>query len=124
MIEHASLNRKYGAFIYILAFCLMCLTQINNLRVFFKFTLLLLSLFNLQMYTHMYKFKPFPILFYLEQPSAVVFGRHVHIFKTEGFLVKVCMCLCICVCSFFFSETTGPMKSKFMWNHNMIGEES
>ena len=57
-------------------------------------------------YTHMYKFKPFPILFYLEQLAAVVFGKqecmgHVHIFKTEGFLVKVCMCLYICVCSNF-----------------------
>ena len=26
-------------------------------------------------YTHMYKFKPFHILFYLEQLTAVVFGK-------------------------------------------------
>ena len=82
----------------------MRLIQINNLSAFFKFRLLW-SLFSLQMYTHMYKFKPFPILFYLKQLLAVVFGkqefRHVHIFKNEGFLVKVSMCLCICVCSFF-----------------------
>ena len=60
-------------------FCLMRLhvVQINNLRVLFKFKLLLWSLFNLQMYTHMYKFKLFPILFYLEQLSAVVFGKNV-----------------------------------------------
>ena len=39
-------------------------------------------------------------------------------------IVKVCMCLCICVRVFkFFSETTGPMKPKFMWDHNRIGEE-
>ena len=54
------------------------LIQINNLHVFFKFRLLLWSFFNLQMYavlrTHV-KFKPFPILFYLEQLSAVVFGK-------------------------------------------------
>ena len=24
----------------------------------------------------------------------------------------------------FFPETRGPMKIKFMWNHNRIGEES
>ena len=43
----------------------MCLIQINNLRVFFKFRLLSWSLFNLQMYTviHMYTFKPFPMYF-------------------------------------------------------------
>ena len=35
--------------------------------------------------------------------------------------MKVCMCLCICVCSVFFSETIGPMKPKFMWNHKRIG---
>ena len=46
-----------------------------DLPGFFKFRLLLWSLFNLQMYTHMYKFKPFSILFYLEQLSAVVFGK-------------------------------------------------
>ena len=61
-------------------FCLMRLIQINNLRVFFKFRLLLWSLFNLQMNTHMYKFKPFPILFYLKQLSVFVFG---HVGKQE-----------------------------------------
>ena len=81
----------------------MRLIQINNLSVFFKFRLLVWSLFNLQMYTQVYKFKPFPILFYLKQLSPVVFGKQecrditVHIFKNEGFLVKVSMCLCICV---------------------------
>ena len=53
----------------------MRLIQINNLRVFFKFRLFLWSLFNLQMYTHMYKFKPFSILFNLEHLSAFVFGK-------------------------------------------------
>ena len=29
------------------------------------------------------------------------------------------------MCEFnFFSETTGPMKAKFMWNHNRICEET
>ena len=51
------------------------LIQINNLCVFFKYRLLLWSLFDMQMYTHMYKFKPFPILFYLQQLAAVVFGK-------------------------------------------------
>ena len=54
---------------------MMCLIQINTLRVFFKFRLLLWSLFNLQMYTHMYTVKPFPMYFFLEQLSAVVFGK-------------------------------------------------
>ena len=58
-----------------LIYILMCLIQINNLRVFFKLRLLLWSLLNLQMYTHIYKFKPFLILFYLEHLSAVVFGK-------------------------------------------------
>ena len=45
-------------------FFFMCLIQVNNLCVFFKFRLLSWSLFNLQMYKHMYKFKPsFPIFF-------------------------------------------------------------
>ena len=42
----------------------MCLIHINNLHVFFKFRLIpLWSLFNLQMYTRMYKFKPFSMYF-------------------------------------------------------------
>ena len=58
-------------------------------------------LFNLQMYTHIYKFNQLPILFYLKQLSAVVFGKqecsdmYMYIFKNEGVLVKVSMCLCI-----------------------------
>ena len=54
------------------------------------FRLLLWSLFILQMHTHMYKFKPFRIFFYLEQLSAVVFGKQecrdmymYIVFKTE-----------------------------------------
>ena len=77
-------------------------------------------------HTNRYKFKPSPILFYPEQLSAVVFGKqecrditlHVHIFKTTGFLVKVSVCVFN-----FFPKTRGPMKPKFMWNHNRIGEE-
>ena len=53
----------------------MRLIQINNLRVFFKYRLFLWSLFILHMYTHMYKSKPFSILFELEQLSAFVFGK-------------------------------------------------
>ena len=53
---------------------MMCLIQIHNLRVFFKFRLLLWSLFNLQMYTHVY-IQTIPQVFYLEQLSAVVFGK-------------------------------------------------
>ena len=37
----------------------------------------------------------------------------------ESMYVSVYMCVFK-----FFSETTGPMKPKFMWNHNRIGEES
>ena len=34
------------------------------------------------------------------------------------------MCVTVYMCVFkVFSETTGPMKPKFMWNHNRIGEE-
>ena len=53
----------------------MCLIHNNNLRVFLKFRLLLWSSFNLQMYTHRYKFKPFSILSNLEQLSAAVLGK-------------------------------------------------
>ena len=80
----------------------MCLIQINNLkRVFLKFRLLLWSLFNLQMYTHMYKFKLFPILSYLEQLSAVVFGKQEFRDMYIGSLVKV-LCACVYVCVQFF----------------------
>ena len=33
------------------------------------------------------------------------------------------VCACVYVCVHFFSETTGPMKPKFMWNHDRMGEE-
>ena len=49
--------------------------QINNVRVFFKFELLLLVLFNLQMLNTHVQIQLFPILFYLEQLSCVVFGK-------------------------------------------------
>ena len=55
-----------GKFFYLMCLIqinMMYLIQINNLRVFFKFRLLLWSLFNLQMYTHMYTFKQFPLYF-------------------------------------------------------------
>ena len=77
----------------------MRLIQINNVRAFFKFILLLWSLFNLQMYTHMYKFKPFPILFYLEHLSAVVFGKqecrdmYLYLLPSESIYVPVFMCV-------------------------------
>ena len=77
----------------------------------------------------MYKFKPFPILFYLEQLAAVVFGKqecrgmYIYSRPTKGFLGKVYMCLCMCVFKFFY-ETTGPIKPKCMWNQNRIGEKS
>ena len=80
------------------------------------------------MYTHMYKFKSFPILFYLEQLAAVVLviknvGACTYIkdrrLPSESMYVPVYMCVFK-----FFSETTGPMKPKCMWNQNRIGEES
>ena len=70
------------------------------------------------MYTDMYKFMPFSILFYLEQLSAVVFGkqecRDMYMYRrlpSESMYVPVYMCVLN-----FFSETIGPMKPKFMWN--------
>ena len=76
------------------------------------------------MYTHMYKYRPFPILFYLEQLVPVVFGkqeyRSICIYLAgESMYVPVYMCVFK-----FFSETTGPRKPKCMWNQNRIGEES
>ena len=53
----------------------------------------------------------------------VVFGkqecRGMYIYLRESMYVPVYMCVFI-----FFSETTGPMKPKCMWNQNRIGEES
>ena len=107
----------------------MCLIQINNLRVFFKFRLLSWSLFNLQMYTHMYKFKPFHMYFIWNNSQLLCLvnknvGTCTYIgdrrLPSESMYVPVY----IYVCVQFFSETTGPMKPKFMWNHNGIGEES
>ena len=82
------------------------------------------------MYTHMYKFKPFSILFDLEQLSAFVFGkqecRDMHIYMylrlpNESIYVPVYMYMYV----FKFSpKTRGHMKPKFMWNQNRIGEES
>ena len=99
-------------------FCLMCLIQINNLRVFFKFKLLLWSLFNLQIYTHMYKFKPFPIFFIWDNSQLLCLvnknvGTCTYIedrkFPSESMYVPMYMCVFK-----FSSETTGPMKPKFM----------
>ena len=91
-----------------LSILLMCLIQINNLHVLlFEFRLLeIYSPYLICKYTHTCinsNNSRIPHVFYLEQLSAVVFGKQVHILMTEGFLVKVCtyMCLCICVCSNF-----------------------
>ena len=106
----------------------MCLIQINNLRVFFKLILLLWSLLNLQMYTHMYKFKPFPMYFIWNNSQLLCLvnknvGTCTYIedrrLPSESMYVPVYMCVFE-----FFPETTGPMKPKFMWNHKRIGEES
>ena len=107
---------------------MMCLIQINNLRVFFKFTLLLWSLFNLQMYTHMYTLKP-SLMYFIWNNSQLLclvnknVGTCTYIedrrLPSESLYVPVYMCVFK-----FFSETTGPMKPKFMWNHNMIGGQS
>ena len=80
------------------------------------------------MYTHKYKFKPFHILFYLEQLAAVVFGkqeyRGMYIIKDLRLPIES-MYMSVYMCVFkFFSEITGPMKPKCMWNQNRIGEES
>ena len=80
------------------------------------------------MYTHMYKFKPFPILFYLEQLAAAVFGKQecsgMYIYLDRR-LPSESMYVPVYICAFkFFSETTGQMKPKCMWNQNRIGEES
>ena len=107
----------------------MCLIQINNLRVFFKFRLLLWSLFNLQMYTHTCINSSYsPCILSGTTLSCCVWlnknvGTCTYIedrrLPSESMYVPVYMCVFK-----FFSETTGPMKSKFMWNHNRIGEES
>ena len=107
---------------------MMCLILINNLPVFFKFRLLLWSLFNLQMYTHMYTFKPFPMYFIWNNSQLLCLvnknvGTCTYIedrrLPSESVYVPGYMCVFN-----FFSETTGPMKPKFMWNHNMIGAQS
>ena len=99
---------------------MMCLIQVNNLGVFFKFRLLLWSLFNLQMYTHMYTFKPFPMYFIWNSSQLLcLVNKNVGTctYIEESMYVPVYMC----VFKFFF-ET--KMKPKFMWNHNMIDEQS
>ena len=107
---------------------MMCLIQINNLRVFFKFRLLLCSLFNLQMFTHMHTVKPFPMYFIWNNSQLLSLvnknvGTCTHIEDLR--LPSVSMYVPVYMCVFkLFSETTGPMKPKLMWNHNMIGEQS
>ena len=87
----------------------MCLIQINNLRVFFKFRLLPWSLFNLQMYTHMYKFKPFPMYFIWNNSQLLCLvnknvGTCTYIgdrrLPSESMYVPVYIYMC--VCSIFF----------------------
>ena len=73
-------------------FCLINLIQINNSRVFFKFRLLLWSLFNLQMYTHMYKFKPFPMYFIWHNSQLLCLVN-----KNVGTCTYVCACVYVCV---------------------------
>ena len=82
----------------------------------------------MQMYTHMYIFKPFPIYFIWNnsQPLCLVnknVGACTYIkdrrLPNESMFVSVYMCVFK-----FFSETTGPIKPNFMWNHNRIGMES
>ena len=105
---------------------MMCIVQINNLRVFFNFRLLLWSLFNLQMYTHMYTFKLFSMYFIWTNSQLLCLvnknvGTCTYIedrrLPSESMYVPVYMCVFK-----LMSETTGPKKPKFLWNHNMIGE--
>ena len=107
----------------------MCLIQINNLHELFKFRLLLWSLFNSQMYTHMYKFKPFPMYFIWNNSQLLCLvnknvGTCTYIedrsLPSENMFVPVY----IYVFKFFSETTAGPMKPKFIWNRNRIGEES
>ena len=83
------------------------------------------------MYTHMYTFKPFPMYFIWNNSQLLCLvnknvGTCTYIedrrLPSESMNVPVYN-LYMCVFK-FFSETTGPMKPKFMWNHNMIGEQS
>ena len=84
-------------------------------------------LFNLQMYTQMYKFKPFPMYFIWNNSQLLcLVNKNVGVctyiedrrLPSESMYVPVYMCVFK-----FFAETTGQMKPKFMWNHNRIGEE-
>ena len=58
------------------------------------------------MYTHMYKFKPFHILFYLEQLAAVVIGNKnvgACTYTKDRRLPSESMYVPVYVCVFFFS---------------------
>ena len=46
-------------------------------------------------------------------------------FKTDGLIPRESIYVPVYMFVFkFFPKTRGPMKSKFMWDHNRIGEES
>ena len=73
------------------------------------------------MYTHMYTFKPFPMYFIWNNSQLLCLvnknvGTCIYIedqkLPSESMYVPVYMCVFN-----FFSETTGPLKPKFMWNH-------
>ena len=74
----------------------------------------------------MYTFKPFPMyLIWNNSQLLCLVNKNVGTctynedrrLPSESMYVPVNMCVFI-----FFSET--PTKPKFMWNHNMIGEQS
>ena len=78
------------------------------------------------MYTHIYTFKPLPMYFIWNNSQLLCLvnknvGTCTYIedrrLPSESMYVPVYMRVFK-----FFSETTGPMKPKFMWN--MIGEQS
>ena len=91
--------------------------------IFFKFRLLLWSLFNLQMYTHTcVNSSHFPFYFIWNNSQLFcLVNKNVGTCRKASQWKYVCACVYVCV--HFFSETTGPMKPKFMWNHDRMGEE-
>ena len=101
----------------------MCLIQINNFCVFFKFRLLIWSLFNLQMCTHMYKFKPFP-MYYIWNNSQLLclvinnVGTCTYIedrrLPSESMYVPVYMCVFTHIYKF------KPFPMYYIWNNSQL----
>ena len=67
------------------------------------------------MYPHTYKFKPFPILFYMKQLSAVVFGkqegRDMNIYLDRK-LPGESMYVPVYICVFYYFFRTNEAKVK------------